>query len=347
MPDLLLQTPPGDGGGSAPSFTIDLSGLGNLIWQSFIDHVGDVGGAIWSGLSQWLYGVLRGLLIGVWHATLLPIPHDVTDQFGPVLAMMPAPGAIAAAGITLSMALVGLRVVLRAVPFDHQPAADFLLGRLVAWGALISLLPWLIEHSIDLEHALAAAAVNAGFVGIDELLPEVATPNPIGLLLLIVLGLRLMVKLASNVVHVAIAIVWSPVAAFFGLIPETSHIGSLWLHEFFGRLGGAVLAAIAATIGLSLALLNRGDFAIFGAAGAMVAAYDLVDWLAKTPGSISAGVAGGMVRTAAAASGMFSGWSAIGLGSASLAASGGEGSASLGATALPSGRALAPNFSYD
>jgi hypothetical protein len=333
-------------GGGGQSFTIDLSGLADLIWKSLTDHLADVGSAIWTDFSQWLYGVLRGLLISLWHATLLPIPHEVTDQFGPVMAMMPSPGAIAAAGITLSMALMGLRVVLRAVPFDHQPAADFLLGRLVAWGALISLLPWLIGQAIDLEQALAASVVRAGFVGIDELLPEVATPNPIGLLLLIVLGLRLMVKLASNVVHVAIAVVWSPVAVFLGLIPETSHIGSLWLHEFFGRLGGAVLAAIAATIGLSLALLNRGDFAIFGAAGAMVAAYDLVDWLAKTPGSSPAGVVGGMVRTAALASGALTGWG-VGMGSAALTSSGGQDAASLGVAALPPGRALAPQFSYD
>src|SRR6185437_2605410 len=116
--------------------------------------------------------------------------------------------------------------------FDHQPAADFLLGRLIAWGALIAALPWVISQAIDLEQALAKAVVSAGF-----------------------LGLRLMIKLASNVVHVAIAIVWSPVALFFGLIPETSHIGRMWLHEFFGRLAGAVLAAIAVTLGLAIAVL--------------------------------------------------------------------------------------------
>jgi hypothetical protein len=27
--------------------TIDLSGLATLIWQSFIDHIGDVGAAVW------------------------------------------------------------------------------------------------------------------------------------------------------------------------------------------------------------------------------------------------------------------------------------------------------------
>lgn len=342
MPEQLAQAAP-----NPPVINFDLQGFADAIWASLLMHLGDVGNALWADLSQWLYGLLRGLLVGLWHATLLPIPHDVTDQFGPVLAMMPAPGAIAAAGIGLSVALMGLRVILRAVPFDHQPAADFLLGRLVAWGALISLLPWLIGQSIDLEQSLATAAVTAGFVGIDELLPEVATPNPIGLLLMIVLGLRLMVKLASNVVHVAVAVVWSPVGVFFGLIPETSYIGTLWLHEFFGRLGGTVLAAIAATLGVALALLNRGDFAIFGAAGAMVAAYDLVDWLARTPGSSPAGVVGGMARTAAAASGLLGGFSLFGLGSGPASGGGSAASLGAGAPALPPGRAIAPNFSYD
>jgi hypothetical protein len=30
---------------------IDLSGLANLIWQSFIEHIGDVGNAIWAGIK--------------------------------------------------------------------------------------------------------------------------------------------------------------------------------------------------------------------------------------------------------------------------------------------------------
>jgi hypothetical protein len=320
--------------------------LADAIWNSLIGHVGDVGGAIWSGLSQWIYSLLRGLLLGIWHATLLPIPHDVTDQFGPVLAMMPAPGAIAAAGVTLALALMGLRTVLRAVPFGHHAAADFLLGRLIAWGALLALLPWVIGTAIDIEQQLAGAVGVGALRGIDELLPAVAAPNPIALVLMLVLGLRLMVKLASNVVHVAIAIVWSPVAAFLGLIPETSHIGSMWLHEFFGRLAGAVLASIAVFLGLSIALLNGGDFAIFGATGAFVAAYDLVDWLAKTPGSSPAGVVGGMARTAALASGALSGWgSAAALPasqsqSAAVAASGGS-------PALPAARGLAPYYSFD
>jgi len=154
-----------------------------------------------------------------------------------------------------------------------------------------------------------------------------------------------MVKLSSNVVHIAVAIVWSPVAAAFGLIPETSHIGRLWLHEFFGRLAGAVLAVIAATFGVALVLINGSAFTVFGAAGAMVAAYDLVDWLAKTPGTSPAGVVGGMVRTAAAAGALAGAWP-VAVAGAAAASSASDAGAAPG-TALPSSRALAPNFSYD
>ncbi len=31
---------------------LDLSGLANLIWQSFIDHIGDVGTAVWTGIRD-------------------------------------------------------------------------------------------------------------------------------------------------------------------------------------------------------------------------------------------------------------------------------------------------------
>ena len=43
--------------------------------------------------------------------------------------------------------------------------------------------------------------------------------------------LQLWLKVARNVVHVAVAIVWAPVAAVLALIPSTAHIGRLWAHE--------------------------------------------------------------------------------------------------------------------
>jgi hypothetical protein len=117
----------GDGGG-VPEITIDLGGLANAIWSSVLDHLGELGTAIWTNLApqlptignaiwtvlgQWMYELMRGLLLTLWNATLLPILHTTTDEFGPVQAMLPGTGALAAAGITLALALLGLRTILR------------------------------------------------------------------------------------------------------------------------------------------------------------------------------------------------------------------------------------------
>ena len=83
----------GGGGGGPPGVTIDMSGLANAIWQSLLDHLGDIGNAIWTGLapqlpnigteiwkdlSQWMYSLLRGLLITLWNADAAadPARHD-------------------------------------------------------------------------------------------------------------------------------------------------------------------------------------------------------------------------------------------------------------------------------
>jgi hypothetical protein len=362
MLERFLQTtvdpPPASG---PPGITIDLSGLANAIWTSLLDHLGDLGGAIWTGLApqlpmigsaiwtdlgQWMYSLMRGLFLTLWNASLLPIPHDTTDEFGPVQAMMPGTGALAAAGITLALALLGLRTILRGSA-GYSLLADHLLGRFMVWVAVLSMLPWMIGHAIDAEQTLARSIAIADIGGI---LPEEVAPNPLGMFLMIILGLRLWLKLASNVVHVAVAIVWSPVAAVCGLIPETSHIARLWVHEFFGRLAGAVLATIAIGVGLGLALTNagghNGDFAIFGAAGAFVAAYDLVDWLARTPGSSVGGVLGGMARTGAAMASLAPMWGAS---EAALGTSGGTAvtSAASSSPALPAASSIATYYSFD
>ncbi len=365
MLERFLQSAPADGAGAGdgggPSITIDLSGLANSIWTALIDHLGElgsaiwtgllpqlptIGGAIWTDLGQWMYSLMRGLLLTVWNATLLPIPHSTTDEFGPVQAMLPGTGAVAAAGITLALALLGLRTIING-SIRYNPMADHLLGRFMVWVAVLSMLPWIIGHSIDAEQQLARSIAIADIAGV---LPEQVVPNPLAMFLMIILGLRLWLKLASNVVHVAVAVVWSPVAAVCGLIPETSHIASLWAHEFFGRLAGAVLATVATGVGLALALTNagghNGDFAIFGAAGAFVAAHDLVDWLARTPGTSMGGVLGGMLRTGAALAAFTPiGWG----GGAALAAPAAAGASAAPSSypALPAPSAMATYFSFD
>jgi hypothetical protein len=349
MPEQLGQDSP------VPGLTIDLNGMGDAIWRTLMTHLDDLGTAVWKGLqahmgeigtaiwndlSQWMYSLLRGLMLNLWHASLLPIPHNATDEFGPVQAMMPGSGAVAAAGITLALALVGLRTILDAVWGRHS-LADYLLGRFGVWVSVLSMLPWLIGWAIDQEQALARSVLVGDMAGI---LHEVATPNPIAMFLMIVFGLRLWLKLASNVVHVAVAVAWSPVAAVCGLIPATSHIASLWAHEFFGRLAGAVLATVATGLGLAIALTNGGDFAIFGVAGAFIAAHDLVDWLAKTPGSSVGGVVGGMVRTGAAVSSLLPMGGGGAAGALTAAASGGQ--AAMSFPALPAASSMSV-YSFD
>ena len=75
---------------------IDLSGLANLIWQSFIDHIGDVGNAVWTGIRDhmgeigmaiWtplvntLHDSARAVWDGVWHSSINIVtlmPADLT-----------------------------------------------------------------------------------------------------------------------------------------------------------------------------------------------------------------------------------------------------------------------------
>lgn len=295
----------------APIVNVDLGGLTNGIWTALMSHLGDIGTAAWTGirdhlgeigtaiwtdLSQWIYSLLRGLFLGIWNATLLPIPHNVTDQFGPVQAIFAAAGPIAAAGLVLAVVLLGVRTLVRGIT-GHGGILDELIGRLAVYASVLSMLPWLIGHAIDLEQSIARSVAIADLAGA---LPEASGANPIALLFMLIFGLRLWLKLASNVVHVAVAVAWSPVALACGLLPESAWVMSLWTREFVGRLAGAVLATVASGIGLALALGNSGggsgDFVIFGVAGAFLAAHDLVDWLAKTPGSPMGGAIGGIAR---------------------------------------------------
>jgi hypothetical protein len=264
---------------------VDWGGLIPQLLPLFMRAIGDA-----------IYGALRGLFLGIWNATLLPIPHTVTDQFAPVMAIFHASTQIAAAGLVLAVVLLGVRTLVRGIT-GQGGVLDEVMGRLMVYACCLSLLPWIISHAIDLEQAIARS------VAIDSLtstLPASSGANPIALLLMLILGLRLWLKLASNVVHVAVAVAWSPVALACGLMPESAWVMSLWSREFVGRLAGAVLATVASGIGLALALGNAGggsgDFVIFGVAGAFLAAHDLVDWLAKTPGTSMGGAMGGLVR---------------------------------------------------
>jgi len=67
---------------------VDLSGLAALIWQTFIDHIGDIGNVAWSGikdhlseigaaiwtpLSAWLEAGLHSSAEAVWNSVFVSI----------------------------------------------------------------------------------------------------------------------------------------------------------------------------------------------------------------------------------------------------------------------------------
>ncbi|MDQ6671039.1 MAG: hypothetical protein M3069_09855 [Chloroflexota bacterium] len=220
--------------------------------------------------------------------------------------LMPNTMVIAAAGLALALALLGLRTWVRGIT-GRGGILDELLGRLMVYLCALSLLPWIISHAIDTEQALAK---SVAITAIGEVLPAAAPgdlTSLIALFFMLILGVRLWLKLGSNVVHIAVAIVWSPVALVCGLIPETSWVASLWIREFSGRLAGALLATVATGLGLALALTRFDLFAITGGAAAFMAAHDMVDWLARTPGSGMGGVLGAGMRLGAAVMGGGSG----------------------------------------
>jgi len=243
-------------------------------------------------LGDLVYAGIRAMFLALWDAALLSIPHALSDQFGPVVALMPPPGAIAVAGLVLTLALLGIRTYVRGIT-GRGGILDELLGRVMVHMSVLSMLPWIIGQAIELEQNLTRGiAVASMGQALPHLLPPVNPTQLIGLLVMSLLGIRLWLKLVSNLIHVMVAIAWSPVAFVCGLIPEASWVTGLWIREFVGRLAGAVLATIAVALGFAFALTNDGLLAIFGTAGAFLAAADLVDWLSRSPGQGMGGLAG-------------------------------------------------------
>jgi hypothetical protein len=296
MPDQFAQ--------STGPISIDLNG----IWQALIDHLGAIGTAIWAGISSnlpmigttiWnalanaLFGAIRTLLLAIWGAALFDIPHAMTDQFPPVAALLAAGPLIAGAGLVLALSLLAFRTWLRGLA-GHGGILDELLGRILVYLSMLSILPWVIARAIDLESAFAktAARVDLGALIPGQVGPTDAISFTIAGLIMIVLGIRLWFKLASNIVHVAVAVAWSPLAMICGLMPETRWVTALWTREFVGRLAGAVLALVATIIGIGFAVLNAGVLQLVAVGAAFMAAHDLVDWLARTPGGGMGGVVG-------------------------------------------------------
>src|SRR5438067_682738 len=105
-------TPPAQSAGPV-DVHVDLSGLAALIWQTFIDHIGDIGTVAWQGIKEHIGEI--GLAIwtplvdqlrkaaadvwdGIWHSSLnivTQVPLDLTLNFGPYRAIATDPLPVA------------------------------------------------------------------------------------------------------------------------------------------------------------------------------------------------------------------------------------------------------------
>src|SRR5215210_2915689 len=155
----------------APHFdiNIDLNGLANLIWQSFQDHVGDLGMAIWTPLQKTLQGAAQAVWTAVWTSSaniVTQVPLDLTVNFGPYRAIAADPVALAVGGATLALVLLGLRTIFGAmVGRDH--VITHVTGPLIPAVFATAAYPVLIGQGLSL---LNSAASGLGQVAIGDAL---------------------------------------------------------------------------------------------------------------------------------------------------------------------------------
>ena len=325
----MAQADPPSGSGGPIDVHIDLNGLANLIWQSFIDHIGDVGNAAWSGikanlpdiatsiwtpLSTWLEAGLRSsaeaTVNGVFGSVPLllhQLPPALTTDLPAYRAIATDPLPLAVGGATLALVLLGLRTLLGAmVGRDH--VITHITGRLIPAVFLTLAYPVLVVRGIGL---LNAAAAMVGPQALAGLLAFSAPPNtslvlPYAVLwlLLIYYAVRLLVRLAYSLFRFLVALVFGPVALMLWAIPQTEWVTSLWLRELVGWGTTPLLVVVAIAIAVPLAAGQSGflDAVLFGIAG-MMAAYDLVGLLGVTRGGGGLGLGSpfGYARMAASA----------------------------------------------
>lgn len=288
-------------GQDGPGIPLDLSALANAIFGAFSSatNLGLIGNTIWQDFGNWFMGGIKGFYLGLWQAAMFDIPHNLTDNFGPVSLALHSSGPIAVAGLVLSMTLMGLRVILSGA-FGFNARADVAIGRIIVAASSISLLPWLVSHAIDLEQAYARSVALADVVNaMPNLINAIDLSTFLAFLFMAWYGIKLWFKLAANIVKIAVAIFWAPVAISTWFVPESSWIASAWIHEFVGRLMGAALAVIASAIGLTLAFTHPGFVSIAFIGAAFMAAADYIDWLARSPGSSMGGALGAGMRLGA------------------------------------------------
>lgn len=129
---------------------------------------------------------MRALFLTIWQAALLDVSHALTDGFPPVHAIFQSSLPIAGAGLVLALTLLGLRTYARGIT-GQDGIVDELLSRLLKYVSVLSILPWIVGHAIDLEQAAAQSVAVAAVAGI--------LPNQVPKFDLVGYGLSLIVML--------------------------------------------------------------------------------------------------------------------------------------------------------
>lgn len=293
---------------------IDLSGLATLIWQSFVDHVGDLGTAVWASLqpnlptitgqvAAMLENALRQAATAVWDAAwassaniITEIPAGMTYESSWYRAVATDPLPLALGGATLAIVLLGLRTMVGAmVGRDH--VITHISGRLIPAVALTVSYPILIARGAQLLNAaatgLASHAIGGGFAsGLGTLVsagnsprPELMLPYLLLWVILIYYGVKLVIRLAYAVFRLVVALIVGPVALICWAIPQTEWLTSLWIRDLLGWATTPLLVAACLAVAVPLASGREGFLAaaVFGIAG-LQACYDLVGLLASSRG---------------------------------------------------------------
>lgn len=318
----------------APIIKIDLDGLAQLIWQWFINHIGDVGNAAWSALKPqigdigqtlwtpftgWLEEGLRSSADATWNSMFVSIgtlpfqlPAALTTGLGAYQAIAMNPLEVVVGGATLAFVLLGLRTLFgAAVGRDH--VATHISGRIIPAVAMSAGYVVLVAQAIGLINAIAGAVPRSALGG---MLAFPSSPNPalilpyaVVWLLMIWFAIRLMIRLAYGLIRFLVALVFGPVALILWAIPQTEWVTSFWLHEFIGWGTTPILVAVAIAFAVPLAAGQAGFLgaALFGIGGLQVA-HDLVGMLARIRGG--GGGYGPLIAGARLAAGAASGGAA-------------------------------------
>jgi hypothetical protein len=284
---------PSGGGDPAPiTINIDLGGLAELIWRWLIDHIAELGWAIWTPLEQTLRSSAEAAAQAVWDAAwnstaniVTQLPADLTYNFGPYRAIAADPTALALGGAMLAVVLLGLRTMLGSiVGRDH--IVSHMLGRLIPAVFLTLAYPVLIAQGVGLLNqvatSLGSAPIGRSLVpSLPPPIPQLAVPWVVLWLLLIYYAIRLLIRLAYSLFRFVVALLFGPVALILWAIPQTEWITRLWVGELLGWGTAPLLVTACLAIALPMASGREGFLGavVFGIAG-LQAAYDLVGLLA-------------------------------------------------------------------